>query len=459
MALIQPKQIPASRLKQVSNGVLPGFVQTKQIDVAAPVLVVSNGSHGMGLYAVGDDIVFEVTVSTDLPFTGVDIYESGSLVGVCTEDFPGLWVLTLFDVAAGAKSYTARLTYVGGYAETAAVAFTVEDDLDPTEITSATALAWWKTPESLQYGTTLLHTAGTGPAVTLSGALTQQPYGWQMKITAGGARGTATYAISHDNTQDNYTAQTGTTAATVNDGATGIVVNFPTGTYVNTDVYKAVLVQLNDQIGANTLSNGTSPQRPFPFSGLFGGYTAARFDGSDDRYNCTTGLTNTATGGVNNSHTVFLLIRVAALPGVGVVATVFRFGSTTTNQVASELRIKGGSTCFWEVIRRDSAGNTVTLTSVIPATLGEHVLCLRFDGSSVNVRDNGQDVIGGIIAESGVSGAGFGTAATVTVNNLSVFAQNSAGTTTSFLSGDLYDMSVLDGYVSDSDTVRHERYY
>jgi len=43
--------------------------------------------------------------------------------------------------------------------------------------------------------------------------------------------------------------------------------------------------------------------------------TATRFDGSDDRYNCATSLTSTVVGETNAPHTVFMLVRITALPG------------------------------------------------------------------------------------------------------------------------------------------------
>src|SRR5206468_151455 len=97
-----------------------------------------------------------------------------------------------------AQSYVARRKYTGGSIDSAAFPITALDLLAPDAVTSATLKAWWRTPDSLQYGTTLLHTAGTGPAVTLSGTLTPQSYGWEVRIKpTGGTRGTATYEIEH----------------------------------------------------------------------------------------------------------------------------------------------------------------------------------------------------------------------------------------------------------------------
>lgn len=438
---------------------IPGTNVINNLPPAAlvPTMVVSDASQSSGTYIVGDDIAFVVTVpdTTDsITTTGVNIYESGVLQGAANLSFPNTWIYTALAVTAGAKSYVARRVYTGGTVDSAASTLTVQDLKAPNQFTSISPAAWWRNPDSIQYGGTPLKTAGTGTnAVTLTGTLSNQPYGWELRIPVGGARGTATYAISHDNNATN--AQTGTTAATVVDGSTGITVNFPTtSNYFTNDVYKAVINPWNDKIGANNAANATSGQRPFPIVNVVNGVTASRYD-TNDVHNITTSLANDIAGGTNVAHTVAFFVRVANLPAGAATATIYRLGATGSLQCGSELRILGGTTAVWEILRRDSAGNTRTIDSNIPATLGVHLCLLRFNGTNVNVRIDGVDVIGG---SSDVSGL-FTTAASITLNNMSIGAQVSSAGTASFFNGDIFEGWASTGYLSDVETIEHERYY
>lgn len=425
----------------------------------APVITtISNTTQVSGSWVVGDNAVFIVTTddATDgIITTSVDIYENGTLIGSATQNYPGQWYFTRSNLPVGVNSYVARRNCTVGHIDSAASTLTVLGSLTPTGVTSATLKAWWRTPESLQYGGTPLASGTTPPAVTLTGTLTQQIYGWQMSITGGGARGVATYAISHDNGAT--VAQSGTTAATVVDGATGITVNFPTGTYNVNNVYKAVISQLNDRVAANTLSNGTSGQRPFPFANVINGFTATRFNSasSTDRLNCTTSLANDVCGGTNAPFTIFFVIRNRAMPVSK--ATILRFGNTGSTANGFELQIDSSSgTSVYVAVRRGNADPAgLTISSEIPATLRAHIGIARFDGTNFLLRIDGVDLIGG--DNPTVAGTGLATGA-ITLNNLSVGGQISSAGYANPWSGDLVDLAVYAGAMSNVEIAQLERY-
>jgi hypothetical protein len=123
----------------------------------------------------------------------------------------------------------------------------VEDvGFQPSDFTTAGVRAFYMADYGIQLGTTP-RLSGTSPVVTISGDL-QQPIGLKIKITTGGARGTAKFDWSTDNGAT-WVASAVFTAASVVLEQIGITVAFATGTYVLNDSYEATVEKWYDVNG------------------------------------------------------------------------------------------------------------------------------------------------------------------------------------------------------------------
>jgi hypothetical protein len=151
-------------------------------------------------------------------------------------------------------------------------------------------VAKWLASYGVTLGATLKEVGGSSPpVVTLSGTLALNTTalrgagGIRVIFGLGGARGTATFDVSYDNGAT--WAHTGElTAATYNlDGdATGLVLNFPTGTYSTLHTYEAT-VQSWESAEGYIATNATAAEQPiYKVAGVDSG-PSLLFDGSNDR--------------------------------------------------------------------------------------------------------------------------------------------------------------------------------
>lgn len=325
-----------------------------------------------------------------------------------------------------------------------------QSPIGPLQVTSAT-LKYWFDQGSYTIAGSMLHTAGTGPVVTLTGTL-QQALQITVRITLGGARGTATYAVDLNATA-NY--QTGTTAATVALAGTGIALNFPsTPNYVATDVYKAVCSSLVDKVipTTNNLTNGTVPQRPIiTFAGTGGNPTCA-YDGVDDRlFNTTAAAWGAVYGGLNQPFTVLWIENLLSNPGN--VTTMWSAGNLTDANLPGVFFQKNGATNY-QLQRRVTASDFATVSTQIFPTTEAMFWLWRFDGTHTRLRANGIDVIGG---DSLVDGTQT-TTGSITINQFCVGAQKTSSTT-NFCNLNLGEMAGFQGAVSDTDMFGLEAFY
>jgi hypothetical protein len=133
----------------------------------------------------------------------------------------------------------------------------------------------------------------TPPAVTLSGTLTIAAPVY-VKITTGGARGTAIFSYGVDSNGVNFIETGKTTAATyaMIGSATGLTLNFPVGTYTNNNVYQAVPATLRDKT-ANGFDMAVTGV-PRLWSAWSGGQLGIKMDGTTDRWTNANNIVSSA---------------------------------------------------------------------------------------------------------------------------------------------------------------------
>lgn len=170
-------------------------------------------------------------------------------------DPPTEW--TVLKVSGGVGSWglcaTAEVTFAGDFSAipgiTGLLAYTQPDQ-----------------PSGLVEGTTLAHTAGSGPVLTFSGTRTspQATPIWVTCDTTGGARGTWVYKIYYNGTGTGSPDMTGTSAATVvlTGAGAGLTLNIAAGTAVTTDVWKATCASCVDFVAAVNYAQATAASQP-----------------------------------------------------------------------------------------------------------------------------------------------------------------------------------------------------
>lgn len=110
----------------------------------------------------------------------------------------------------------------------------------PTPWSQASCVAWWDAAATQTIGS-LYHSAGTGPAVTITGSQSVwSPVGIRVEVTTGGSSG-GLFRVSYDSgatfAHSAVAIPYGSTYA-LDGAATGFSIGFPSGTYVTTDVYE-----------------------------------------------------------------------------------------------------------------------------------------------------------------------------------------------------------------------------
>jgi hypothetical protein len=114
-------------------------------------------------------------------------------------------------------------------------------------VTSVTIKQCCQSDLGITLDPTLRASGSSPPVVTITGSL---PIGIRVEITTGGALGVALYRYSADAGVTWIESELTTTSTYAMIGAaTGITLNFPTGTYTNDNVYVPVILKWADQSG------------------------------------------------------------------------------------------------------------------------------------------------------------------------------------------------------------------
>lgn len=436
----------------------------------APTLSASDLTQSSGSYIATDNVQFTaVTSDTDGHVTtGVTLYESGVLVGTMLQGPAASWKYTVSAITAGPKSYVARRTVSGGTKDSAALPITVLTSMAPTDITSATLIAWFRSSESIQMGGTLLPGGTTPPAVTVSssGVLTSRTEGLFVDIIVGGARGTATFTVYIDN-GTTPVASNVTTAATYNIPGTDLILNFPVGTYNADNTYTAICSQWCDKVSSfpTSTNNYVNAAGGAPFtttsrpkiraaSASTLGAPCIRFDGTDDLLE-STGTLGTATwGGADTPVCSFMLIELLTMPAGGTIGTIHSASNITdTDLPYINFEFVGTGPAYHTVRRGDTGTVKGTSANIIPA-IGVKLIEDTFDGTNRTISINTADVIGG---DSGVATAESGLTVTTTKANLG--ARRLQSGTTNYANYDLYEQVVFNGPLSAIEKARLRAYF
>jgi len=246
-------------------------------------------------------------------------------------------------------------------------------------LTSAgvTTLHYWQPDRLLVEDTTLRHTAGSGPVITLSGTRTGAPTSIIITTTLGGALGVWTGLVTYvDGTTQAFTS--GATVALTGRGA-GLTLNIAAGTAViATDVWQACAATLTDPVTGFSLASDGPTKSPLITTGING-----RAGISTDGVN--TFLHNNTVDLPAPSFTLLAACRRLVVPGSNAV-------------------MFGGDTGFFASIRSLLAGG-----------------CDMFNTSTVNVNSGLTANTWGFLIASFTNSTGdsfkFGSAAPVTGAN------------------------------------------
>lgn len=139
----------------------------------------------------------------------------------------------------------------------------------------------------LTYGGTLRHTVGTGPVITLTGAISGVPTAITVTCTLAGALGVWQGLVTYgDGTTQAFTSAA--TVALTGRGA-GLTLNIAAGAAVLADVWRATCAGLADQTAnAKNSSQATPALQPILTTGL-NNKPGLLFDGVDDIMTSTVG--------------------------------------------------------------------------------------------------------------------------------------------------------------------------
>lgn len=396
----QLKKQKLSRLLKIGALAASGAVTPPVVNL--PGLSFSDVNTTPGSVLVNDTVIFSATTSDSDTFvtTGVDLYESGNLVGHFTGG-SGLWSYRLDNITAGNKSYTARRIFAGGSSDSAAQAFTVLDVLAPNQVTSATLLAWYRATESIQMGPTPEPTGTSPPAITFTTTSSFVSRTEQITITVpvGGTRGTAQLNVALNG---NAVLTNVVTAATIAIPGTDLTINCPAGTYNTNNVYKSTCQHWLDKVGSfptSTANYDNVPSgtviRPYIINPGALGAVCIKFDGIDDVLTNTGGPVVTQMSGADKTFYCLAMVNWTTLPAGGSNGTLWSLTNLTDTDLPRVEFTAFGTGPVWSATRRDDAGVSHNVQSHIPPTTGSHLLEVGDNGSAAIFRDNSADVIGG----------------------------------------------------------------
>ena len=421
-----------------------------------PALAMSDLTQATGSYIVGDTALATVSVGDEFDgrtTTGVDLYESGALVGALTNTAPFTWTLEVPGLTAGAKSYVPRRRFAGGTTDGAAVALTVLGSLAPNQITTATLIEWFREPESFVIDATPRKGGTSPPAVTWSGNLTGGDVGFLVTVHTAGGVGVATVDIK-DGEGNLLEGNVSTAAGTHAIGATGVNIVFPAaGTYNANNTFqtacnpvKAIVTTPGDDLNPQTSAPDRRPIIVNP--------TELLFDGTSSAGKSTAATFNNRFGGLNTTFYTIGKIHITTLPTGAAQQTLFIAGHSVDANLPF---VEAGYTKDqWLITRRATAADAKQqLSNVIPGT-GDHVVEFGFDGANAYVAVDGADIIGGT---SEVSPSPLTTTGSLTLNQFAWGARLLQAAYSNFFNGRLSDWALFDHIPSAVERERLLRYY
>jgi hypothetical protein len=432
VASIQPKQIRASRLKQV--GVAAGMIQPKQIEAILPLLSMLDQTQSTGSVVAYDCLLLTATTddSDGRVTTGVDLYDGVTLVSAMTEAPAGTWNYTVDNVTAGAHSYVARKVWSGGTVDSLPVAPTALAALDPSQITTATLVAWY-TPNSFQMNPTLFGTRTV--TVSATSGLNGRTEGLQLVVQATGVPGTGTFKSSIDNGvtfQEGSPQTIPTGAGTYAVPGTDFTLTFQQAvSYTAADVYRSTASKWLDTVGAypnstnnliNDASSGGAQSRPrfiAPPTATIGS-TVLRFDanlGAQAFMWCSAGSIATLASGTDKKFFVGLVtdVQQAQIPAIVARRDFYVFSNLTdVDQPRISLGVNlasGDPEALFRANRVSDAGVNSGFSSGAAAAAGLYFLEDSFDSQFRSLTANAADLIGG---DSGITADESGATITTT---------------------------------------------
>jgi hypothetical protein len=343
----------------------------------------------------------------------------------------------VFGITSGAKSYVAR-RFVPASVDSTATGITVLGAMAPDQITTATLIAWFRVPESIQLATVPDATGSTPPAVSLTTTGTFVRYeGLYIDIQVGGSRGVATFRTSLDNGAS-FVESSVLTAATHLIPGTDLTINFPVGTYNADNLYRGVANHFLDKVGTYPTSTNNFDNvaggvvRPLIISAGGLGAPCLRFDGVDDYLTCTGGLGSSSYSGADKT---FFIVTLLDLISIAAGSQLFYCISNITD---TDLPLVSagcnGTSLAWSTQRRSDAGvATATNSNVQPGT-AQNLLEDYFDGTNRRLSINTADVVGG---DSGITANQGGK--TITTTQIALGCQHTQSGRVGFANFDLYE--------------------
>lgn len=308
----------------------------RYLSTTSPILSIVDSTQSTGSVVVFDRVDFTATTDdTDgHTTTGVDLYESGvfvqSLENAGTIGSPTQTWIGLLHETVGAKSYTVRRLFLGGYTESFAQNYTVLDALAPNQITTATLIVWYRCPESIRLHSTLFGTGTSVRTVTISSStsLDGRGEGVKVTITTTGLPGTGKFKVSIDNgisfVETNVTIPTG--AGTHLISGTDLTLTFQQSvSYNNDNNYYGLCSAFLDKVATdnfiNDASSGGAASRPTILSAAFTaanngtGAPAVRFDSATGVQSFFWDTGNVATR-VSGASKTFYIGAVLSFPDI-----------------------------------------------------------------------------------------------------------------------------------------------
>ncbi len=308
--------------------------------------------------------------------------------------------------------------------------------LEPTQVTTATLLSWYRSTENVQMASPLIVTAGGGPIITLSGNLIQS-LGIKVQITP-------------DSTHYRYSINNGTTWLEENVPKTstphevdslGVFLNITAGGYINGTVEEVVQQSwLDKTANGYNFTNATIGQRPRIFTvGGQNNLPFARYNGTTMRLLGPAGLAAHYSG-LNTPYYNVMVFYVTTVPTGTNVATVYTIGASAGDDARIELQITATN---WRARRQANAGTTV-LTNASAALVPQVGICVvedEFDGVERRISVNSADIIGGTSGTKAIQSLGT----PLSMNQVSLMAQVIPSGTANLLAGDMYELACFSG--------------
>jgi len=267
---------------------------------------------------------------------------------------------------------------IGGGAATSLMA--AGSGVSPIDIFGARCQQWCRADRGVLIGSAPFGTGATIQAVTFTGS-SATPIDLLITIQTTGARGTATFAVAVNGTSIESGVVTSATHACIG-AATGITVNFPTGTYTSGDTYEGVATTWQDQSGFGNDYTAPTANAPYFKAALasLGGGNGLKFRGATTYLTCSSLV---LASGNNTAFTLFIEACIAGISNVDLVSC----GSTTAGNPLWDLQLIN-TTPTWTFSKRNDVGTPKTTTGGTP-DLVKHYFTLVNDGATQSFYQDG----------------------------------------------------------------------